>query len=197
MTPETARRHNLPGGGERGTVLAPGEPVPSENEEQALTEAAQAVSESASAYTERGFRVDLEYLVATLLLALAGALAVLVGTLTATGLALADARPDFATLAAVGASPSTRRLTAAGYALVIGMLGAVAGVAIGFLPGVLATWPMTVTDFGAPGAPARGPVIDIPWLLLLAMAVVVPLIAAAGAGLTTRSRLVMVRRLGQ
>ena len=41
-------------------------------------------------------------------LAAVAVLVVLIGTLTATGLALADSRPDLATLAAVGARPRTR-----------------------------------------------------------------------------------------
>jgi len=41
---------------------------------------------------------------------------VLGGTLTATFLALSDARPDFATMGAIGATPRTRRLVAAAYA---------------------------------------------------------------------------------
>ncbi len=43
------------------------------------------------------------------------------GTLTATFLALSDARPDLATLSAVGASPRMRRGVAASYALVVGL----------------------------------------------------------------------------
>ena len=45
-----------------------------------------------------------------------GAVLMLGGTLTATFLALSDARPDLATLSAVGASPRTRRGVAAAYA---------------------------------------------------------------------------------
>ena len=49
-----------------------------------------------------------------------GAVLMLGGTLTATFLALSDARPDLATLSAVGASPRMRRGVAASYALVVG-----------------------------------------------------------------------------
>ena len=45
------------------------------------------------------------------------------GTLTATFLALSDARPDLATLSAVGASPRTRRGVAAAYAVAVGLVG--------------------------------------------------------------------------
>ena len=56
------------------------------------------------------------------------------GTLTATFLALSDARPDLATLSAVGAAPRTRRRVAAAYALVIGFVGAVLGAVVGLHP---------------------------------------------------------------
>ena len=65
------------------------------------------------------------------------------GTLTATFLALSDARPDLATLSAVGASPRTRRGVAASYAVVVGLVGAVLGAAVGFIPGIAVTWPLT------------------------------------------------------
>ena len=68
------------------------------------------------------------------------------GTLTATFLALSDARPDLATLSAVGASPRTRRGVAAAYAVVVGGVGAVLGAAVGFIPGIAVTWPLTSTS---------------------------------------------------
>ena len=66
------------------------------------------------------------------------------GTLTATFLALSDARPDLATLSAVGASPRMRRGVAASYALVVGMVGAAARRRwSGFIPGIAITYPLT------------------------------------------------------
>ena len=61
------------------------------------------------------------------MLALLGAVLMLGGTLTATFLALSDARPDLSTMAAVGARPRTRRRVAAGYALIVGGVGALLG----------------------------------------------------------------------
>ena len=89
------------------------------------------------------------------------------GTLTATFLALSDARPDLATLSAVGASPRTRRGVAAAYAVVVGLVGAVLGAAVGFIPGIAVTWPLTsaagratcpatTTDTSARSSTSRG-----------------------------------------
>jgi putative ABC transport system permease protein len=59
-----------------------------------------------------------------LVLGALGGLLMLSGTLTATFLALSDARPDLAALSAVGAAPRTRRVVAAAYALVVGLVAA-------------------------------------------------------------------------
>ena len=56
---------------------------------------------------------------------------------------MSEARPDLATLAAVGAPPRTRRYVAAAQSLVIGLLGTALGVALGFVPGLAVTWPLT------------------------------------------------------
>lgn len=119
-----------------------------------------------------------------ILLSLLGASVVVVlgATAISTGLAAADGRADVSTLAAVGAAPRTRRLLAMSQAAVVAFLGAVLGALAGFVPAAalvqtLGDWPLT-----------------IPWLVVGAILVVVPLIAAAFAGLFTRSRLPMLRR---
>ncbi len=178
-----------------GGVLSAGTPVSTATQDR-LEEAVQGVSNTAVVNTERGF---VETFTLPLVgLAVVAVLVVLVGTLTATGLALADSRPDLATLAAVGARPRTRRTMAAAQALVIGLLGAVTGVALGFVPGIAAAYPLTSGAASVAGAPVRsGAVIAIPWTLLLIVAVAVPLVAAAAAGIGVRSRLPLTRRLGQ
>ncbi len=86
-------------------------------------------------YVEHGYQVsNAEKVVLWILFGLAGVL-MLGGTLTATFLALSDARPDLATLSAVGASPRMRRAVAAAYAVAVGFVGAVLGAAVGFVPG--------------------------------------------------------------
>jgi putative ABC transport system permease protein len=190
-TPATAHRLQL-GWYRSGGVLSPG-PVLTEDQEARLREAVLGTADSSDVYTERGFvsRLGLPLLG----LGALALVAVLLGTLSTTGLTLAETRPDLATLAAVGARPRTRRIMAAAQALVVGLLGAVAGTVVGAVPGLAVTWPLTADTSGT--VEWGSPTIDVPWLLLLAVALAVPLVAAATAGLAVRSRLPLTRRLGQ
>ena len=74
-----------------------------------------------------------------LVLGALGGVLMLGGTLTATFLALSDARPDLATLSAVGAAPRTRRGVAGSFALVVALVGALVGAVVGFIPGMAVT----------------------------------------------------------
>ena len=140
-----------------------------------------------------------------LVLAGLGAVLMLGGTLTATFLALSDARPDLATLSAVGASPRKRRGIASAYAIVVGLVGAVVGAVVGFIPGVAISYPLTTVgnvvtaDEGATyvsgSASGSGPFLDIPWLLITAVVLLLPIGTAMIVGLTARSRLPLVARL--
>ena len=177
----------------RGTTI-------DQSAEDAIDEGVAGLEEHASLYVERGFQDDSTRVVLLLLGSIGGVL-VLGGTLTATFLALSDARPDFATMGAVGADPRTRRSVAAAYAGTIGLVGAVLGAAVGFVPGVAVTFPLTGSSWAEPGAtteegfPLPGHFLDVPWLLVLGLVVVLPLVTAAVVGLTSRSRLPMVSRL--
>lgn len=163
-----------------------------------LAEALNASSDMATLYVERGWNADNETLILFGILFGLGAILMLGGTLTATFLALSDARPDLATLAAVGASPRSRRGVAASYALVIGLVGAVLGVLIGMVPGVAASYPLTGNTWSTEDAQGNAlptHYLDIPWLLIGALVVVLPLVVAGIVWLSTRSRLPMVARL--
>ncbi len=166
----------------------------SEQQEGAANEALAAISDSASLYVERGYQADDETMIAQIVLLVLGGVLMLGGTLTATFLALSDARPDLATLSAVGASPRTRRGVAAAYAVVVGLVGAMLGAAVGFIPGVAVTWPLTSTG-GLDGGSPSGPFLDVPWLMVLGLVVVLPAVTAAVVGLFARSRLPLVARL--
>lgn len=100
-----------------------------------------------------------------------------------TGLSLADARTDHATLAGVGAAPRLRKALAASQALFTAGLGAVLGTVAGAVPAVLI---VVSTDLRT--------ALDVPWLPLAAMVVAVPLTASALAWAFTRAALPMTRR---
>jgi putative ABC transport system permease protein len=142
-------------------------------------------------YTERGYQVSgSERVVLWILFGLA-AILMLGGTLTATFLALSDARPDLATLSAVGASPRTRRAVAAAYAVSVGVVGAVLGALVGFVPGIAVSYPLT-RSFGGPG-PSH--YLAIPWLEIVGLVLALPLVTALVVGVLARSRLPLVARL--
>ncbi|MGY2127978.1 FtsX-like permease family protein [Blastococcus sp. SYSU DS0617] len=166
----------------------PDDPVTHE-QEQRIDEALAAATGEGGIAVERGWQDDLAP--ARLILVGVGGALVLIATLTATGLALTDARPDFATLAAVGAAPRTRRSMAMGSAAIVGGGGALLGVAVGLAPGIAVAYPLTSTDYGY----GVEPVLDIPWDVLAAVGVAVPLVAVAVTGLFVRSRLPMARRM--
>ena len=168
----------------------------SEEQEQDVSEALAAVSDDVGIYVERGYESDDEAVIILLVLGALGAVLMLGGTLTATFLSLSDARPDLATLSAVGASPRARRAVASSYAVVIGVVGAVLGVMVGFIPGIAISFPLTSTSYIAgldPSVPSH--FLAIPWLLIGTLVVALPLLTALVVGLCTRSRLPMVARI--
>ncbi len=124
--------------------------------------------------------------------AVTGLLLVIV-TLIATALTVTEQRADAATLAAVGATPWTRRAWAAAQAGLIGAVGAVLGVAVGLAPGVALAHELTVGSFGPPGN--GGAVIQVPWLPLLGVALAVSALAALLAGVAVRRLPPLTRRL--
>ncbi|MEU8274171.1 FtsX-like permease family protein [Microbispora bryophytorum] len=134
-------------------------------------------------------------------LGIAAAVLVLGMTFVATMLAAAEARPDLETMSAVGAAPRVKRAIVAGQALVIALLGSVAGVLAGFAPGIAAARypdPHPAVFLRADGVttivPADTPVIAIPWALVGLLVVALPLLAALGSAAFTRSRLPLPRR---
>lgn len=166
------------------------------DQEADVKEALGALGDNLEFYVERGYQPDDDYVIILLILGGLGAVLMLGGTLTATFLSVSDARPDLATLAAVGASPRTRRRVAASYALVIGTLGAVLGTLVGFVPGIAATYPLTGADWVQDVDPALpSHFLDVPWLLIGSLVLALPLLTAAIVGVTTRSRLPLVARI--
>lgn len=168
----------------------------SRDDESALGEAVLAVDDAVYVQVERGYDGRADRTVVLVLSLVAGGL-VLAGTLAATALALSEARPDLSTLGQVGARPRTRKAVAAGYALVLGLVGAVLGVLAGLIPGIAVSVPLTrgYADSGFSYGPLtdvppdRDFVVDLPWLLIALVLVVLPLVSAAVAAAATRSRL--------
>ncbi|WP_181309893.1 ABC transporter permease [Nocardioides campestrisoli] len=167
-----------------------------EEEQQRVAEVVAAGVPYADFYVERGYVPDEFERFAVWVLGALGAVLMIGGTLTVTFLALSDARPDLATLAAVGAAPRTRRAVAASYALVVGGTGAVLGALVGLVPGIAVAYPLTRSYYGPVAGQGTGPFLDIPWLMIGAVVLLLPLLTAAVVALSTRSRLPMVARVG-
>ena len=147
---------------------------------------------------ERGYQNE-SLLILLVLFSVAGLL-VLIASLISTALSLAESQNDMATLAAVGATRHTRRGIAGAQALVVAACGCLLGVAIGMVPGIASTWPLTVRAITAGGQTDfvtghTAPVIVIPWLPLLALILVVPLLAGAFSWIAIRRHPQMTRRL--
>ncbi|WP_405112543.1 FtsX-like permease family protein [Micromonospora sp. NBC_01405] len=141
---------------------------------------------------ERG-RPDTDQRPILLLLAIVSGLVTVGAAAVATGLAAAEGRADLSTLAAVGASPRVRRVLSLCQAGVIAGLGSALGIAAGLGTAVIV---LAATNRRyAEAWPVEEPYpVVVPWLTL-GVLVVVPLVAMLGAGLFTRSRLAVERRL--
>jgi putative ABC transport system permease protein len=191
LSPEAAARTGLPTP-LRSYSVRTAQP-PSAELEQATNERLAAILPLSGEplYVERGYTESLT--LPFLVLVAASALVTLGGTLVATGLAGADARADLATMAAVGAAPSTRRRIAMSQAAVVAALGAGLGLLAGLVPGIAIAYPLTGQGGDAVGLSSTV-YVDVPWLVLLVLVVAVPALAVLTAGVFTRSRLPMVAR---
>ena len=125
------------------------------------------------------------------------ALLALLAGLAVTALALADARPDLATMAAVGAPPRTRRRYAAWTAFGVASLGTWVGLVAGIVPG----WALSqltavryVAGIGGSTVVTAGDTLTVPWGWLLVLAVGVPLATSVAAFVGVRGRIPMTRR---
>jgi putative ABC transport system permease protein len=188
ISPSVARRLGVPVT-TAGLIITG--PTLTTDEESRLQQVLNGQDHSSYLYVERGYETPGSEKVVLWILFGLGLLLMLGGTLTATFLALSDARPDLATLSAVGASPRTRRGVAASYALSVGAVGALLGAAVGFIPGIAVSYPLTRSLTGT--GPSH--YLEIPWLQILGLVLALPLLTATVVGLLARSRLPMVARL--
>jgi putative ABC transport system permease protein len=88
---------------------------------------------------------------------------------------------------------------AAAQATVISLLGALIGLAVGLVPGVAITYPLTGTQecdqfTNVCSGQFVDPIIEIPWLWLGVVVAAVPLVAALVAAAAVRREPVMTRR---
>ncbi|SCL48951.1 ABC transporter permease [Micromonospora peucetia] len=111
----------------------------------------------------------------------------------ATGLAAAEGRADLSTLAAVGASPGLRRLLSLCQSGVIAVLGCALGIVAGLGSASIILTAVNRRYAGLWPVSEPYPMV-VPWATL-GVLMVVPLVAMLGAGLFTRSRLPVERRL--
>jgi putative ABC transport system permease protein len=165
--------------------------MPTQAEQDRLSALLQAVTKGQYSMVERGAKSTQDPTL--LILALAAGVVTLGAAGIATGLAAADGRRDLSTLAAVGASPRVRRALSLSQSGVIAGLGSVLGVlaGLGAAFAVLSALNQTWADRWP--APRPYP-LTVPWQALGIM-LAVPLVAMLGAGLLTRSRLPIERRL--
>jgi len=147
-------------------------------------------------YVERGFqRYDRG--VMRVMFAIAAFL-ILVVTLISTALSMAEQQADMATFAAVGATRRTRRALAASQAMVVGFVGAVLGIAMGLVPGIAISYPLTAASGSWDPATGRElpsvHFLAIPWLPLVLVVIGVPLLAGLLSALAIRKAPAMTRR---
>ena len=165
---------------------------PTTAEMDAFDAAARQVNEGSWSIVELGpRRVELD--LGLIVLGLASAIVTLAATAVVTGLTAADGRADLTTLAAVGASPRVRRFMSLSQSGVIAGLGTILGIAAGAggaYAMIFAINRSTMIRYWPHSSPLP---LAMPWLML-AGALIVPVIAMLGAGLLTRSRLPIERR---
>ncbi len=97
----------------------------------------------------------------------------------------------------MGATRRTRRALAASQAMVVGLLGALLGVAVGLVPGIAVTYPLTTSSSWDPHRarrPRTGPFLEIPWQPLLLVVVGVPLLAGLLSAAAVRRAPAVTRR---
>lgn len=165
--------------------------APSQEQRDALTAAVQPLGGYELEVEEPPQHSDNVFL---LILAGAAGFIALGAAAIATGLGAVDSRPDLATLGAVGASPGLRRRLSLSQSGVIAGLGSLLGAVGGFgaAAAVLIAYNLHARDLWPIVPPYP---IVVPWLSLGIAVVVVPVVAMLGAGLFTRSRLPVERRI--
>ncbi len=170
-------------------VALPGA-IPASDRQRVAEAVAGVGHQTGYATFEKGYQPNNTQRVVMWILYVLAAVLMLGGTLSATFLALSDARPDLATLAAVGAESRTRRAIAAGYAASVAVVGSLMGVVVGAIPGVAITYPLARGYIDEGGTH----LLAVPWLPLIGLVLGLPLVTMLAVSVVSRSRLPMVVR---
>ncbi|HZM81173.1 MAG TPA: ABC transporter permease, partial [Candidatus Limnocylindrales bacterium] len=186
MTEETARSLGL--GSSQSILLATTTRIPT-----------QAEQDRAQALVGTPYAVTVERPPATgnatlLILAIIAGMIALAATAIATALATAEGRADLGTLAAVGASPQVRRRLSLSQSGVIAGLGSLIGTLAGLGAAMAFLLALNQRYAEVWPTPTLFP-LTVPWTNVAIALVAVPVVAMLGAGLLTRSRLPIERRL--
>lgn len=158
--------------------------------ENALRATLDAVIPGAQVAVERGPTAD--GAAVSLVFGVLAVLIVIAAAAACIALASADARPDLATLAAVGAPARVRRGIAATTGALIVAVGVLLGTVIGL---TFAAALVVVRRYGGDDGVDLAWRLQIPWPLLGALVVLAPAVVLAGAWLLTPRRLPLTRRL--
>lgn len=191
VTPETAKRLGWVTQQESILLRDPNGAISRDTEKQ-LDER---VGDGGGLQVERGFQRYDETVMRVMMAA--AAFLVLVVTLISTALAMAEQQTDQGTFAAVGATRRTRRALAASQSMLVGFLGALLGIAVGLVPGIAVTYPLTSEQNWDPSTgtdTSAGPFLEIPWQPLLLVVVGVPLLAGLLSALAVRRAPAVTRR---
>jgi putative ABC transport system permease protein len=186
MTEETARTLGFTVS--TFTMYATTTRMPTEAEQDALT---AALGGEYEVHVDRPTESDVQQ--ALSLLGLVAGIITLAAAALATGLAAADGRRDLTTLAAVGATPSLRKLLSLSQAGVIAGIGGFLGTAAGVGSALALLSALNVGYANIWPRPELNP-LTIPWPNIAISLLVVPATAMLGAALFTRSRLPIERR---
>ncbi|MFD4637150.1 FtsX-like permease family protein [Lentzea sp. NPDC058436] len=186
MTEETA--HALGFGVSTFITYATTTRMPTEQEQDALT---AALGGEYEVHVDRPTESDVQQ--ALSILGLVAGLITLAAAALATGLAAADGRRDLTTLAAVGATPTLRKLLSLSQAGVIAGLGGLLGTAAGAASALALLAALNVGYANIWPQPELNP-LTIPWPNMAISLLLVPAVAMLGAALFTRSRLPIERR---
>jgi putative ABC transport system permease protein len=189
ISPEAVARLGL--ASETSSVVASTTRTPEQAEQERAVAALAALR--SGLIIEYGYTSDVDEM---LLVLLAASTLITIGAAAVgTALAAADSRQDLSTLAAVGASPTLRRGLSVSQSWVIAGLGSLLGAPAG-MAAAAAVLIAHSQQWGQDLWPSIGaPTPVMPWSTLIITLVAVPAIAILGAGLFTRSRLAIERRL--